>query len=233
MPSALRQPQLFEPSLASCYTGPLANFTPPLIGGTPPLEAFKTARWRDADWLKEDLSRFAAQYPGGDQRAVVSIWSKWHLSALTVPTLTANLLLNRDLPLILVTYLGEKVVNMVITVPAYFNDAQRQATKDAGSIAGLNVLRILNEPTAAAIAFGLDRSAATETILIFDLGGGTFDVSLLSIDSGVFEVLATAGDTHLGCARSRRKGARYKALRPEMGVRSTRGRAAARTSTTA
>ena len=130
-------------------------------------------------------------------------------------------------------YLGEKVVNMVITVPAYFNDAQRQATKDAGSIAGLNVLRILNEPTAAAIAFGLDRSAATETILIFDLGGGTFDVSLLSIDSGVFEVLATAGDTHLGCARSRRKGARYKALRPEMGVRSTRGRAAARTSTTA
>merc|ERR1719502_1869381 len=95
-------------------------------------------------------------------------------------------------------YLGTKVVNMVITVPAYFNDAQRQATKDAGQIAGLNVQRILNEPTAAAIAFGLDRSAATETILIFDLGGGTFDVSLLSIDSGVFEVLATAGDTHLG-----------------------------------
>jgi len=87
---------------------------------------------------------------------------------------------------------------MVVTVPAYFNDAQRQATKDAGSIAGLNVLRILNEPTAAAIAFGLDRNAATETVLIFDLGGGTFDVSLLSIDSGVFEVLATAGDTHLG-----------------------------------
>ena len=95
-------------------------------------------------------------------------------------------------------YLGKEVVNMVITVPAYFNDAQRQATKDAGAIAGLNVLRILNEPTAAAIAFGLDRAGGTETILIFDLGGGTFDVSLLSIDSGVFEVLATAGDTHLG-----------------------------------
>merc|ERR1719502_338146 len=95
-------------------------------------------------------------------------------------------------------YLGTKVVNMVVTVPAYFNDAQRQATKDAGAIAGLNVQRILNEPTAAAIAFGLDRTAATETILIFDLGGGTFDVSLLSIDSGIFEVLATAGDTHLG-----------------------------------
>ena len=87
---------------------------------------------------------------------------------------------------------------MVVTVPAYFNDAQRQATKDAGAIAGLNVLRILNEPTAAAIAFGLDRSHAAETVLVFDLGGGTFDVSLLSIDSGVFEVLATAGDTHLG-----------------------------------
>ena len=95
-------------------------------------------------------------------------------------------------------YLGKEVVNMVVTVPAYFNDAQRQATKDAGAIAGLNVLRILNEPTAAAIAFGLDRTGGTENILIFDLGGGTFDVSLLSIDSGVFEVLATAGDTHLG-----------------------------------
>ena len=95
-------------------------------------------------------------------------------------------------------YLGKEVKNMVVTVPAYFNDAQRQATKDAGAIAGLNVLRILNEPTAAAIAFGLDRSHAAETVLVFDLGGGTFDVSLLSIDSGVFEVLATAGDTHLG-----------------------------------
>eukprot|EP00325_Prymnesiales_sp_UTEX-LB-985_P002156 CAMPEP_0174705744 /NCGR_PEP_ID=MMETSP1094-20130205/8854_1 /TAXON_ID=156173 /ORGANISM="Chrysochromulina brevifilum, Strain UTEX LB 985" /LENGTH=666 /DNA_ID=CAMNT_0015903943 /DNA_START=12 /DNA_END=2012 /DNA_ORIENTATION=+ len=97
------------------------------------------------------------------------------------------------------TALGKKVVNMVVTVPAYFNDAQRQATKDAGAIAGLNVIRILNEPTAAAIAFGLDRKASqAETVLVFDLGGGTFDVSLLSIDSGVFEVLATAGDTHLG-----------------------------------
>ena len=97
-------------------------------------------------------------------------------------------------------YLGNEVVNMVITVPAYFNDAQRQATKDAGAIAGLNVLRILNEPTAAAIAFGLDRAGGTETILIFDLGGGTFDVSLLSIDSGVFEVLAT-GATRTWAAR--------------------------------
>lgn len=99
------------------------------------------------------------------------------------------------------TYLGGKVTDAVITVPAYFNDSQRQATKDAGLIAGLNVLRIINEPTAAAIAYGLDKKATSaheQNVLIFDLGGGTFDVSLLAIDDGVFEVKATAGDTHLG-----------------------------------
>ena len=94
-------------------------------------------------------------------------------------------------------YLGEKVTDAVITVPAYFNDAQRQATKDAGKIAGLNVLRIINEPTAAALAYGLDKKKS-ETILVFDLGGGTFDVSILDVGDGVFEVRATAGDTHLG-----------------------------------
>jgi len=97
------------------------------------------------------------------------------------------------------TYLGEKVENVVITCPAYFNDSQRQATKDAGTIAGLNVLRIINEPTAAAIAYGLDKKGDKENhILIFDLGGGTFDCSLLSIEDGVFEVLATGGNTRLG-----------------------------------
>jgi len=90
------------------------------------------------------------------------------------------------------------VKNAVITVPAYFNDSQRQATKDAGVIAGLNVLRIINEPTAAAIAYGLDKKGAEKNVLIFDLGGGTFDVSLLTIEEGIFEVKATAGDTHLG-----------------------------------
>ena len=96
-------------------------------------------------------------------------------------------------------FLGEKVTHAVVTVPAYFNDAQRQATKDAGMIAGLQVERVLNEPTAAAIAYGLDRvKTKEETILVFDLGGGTFDVTLLTIDDGVFEVKATAGDTHLG-----------------------------------
>ena len=95
-------------------------------------------------------------------------------------------------------YLGKEVKNAVITVPAYFNDSQRQATKDAGVIAGLNVMRIINEPTAAAIAYGLDQKGGEKNILIFDLGGGTFDVSLLSIEDGIFEVKATAGDTHLG-----------------------------------
>ena len=96
------------------------------------------------------------------------------------------------------SYLGETVTDAVITVPAYFNDAQRQATKEAGEIAGLNVLRIINEPTAAALAYGLDKSDKEETILVFDLGGGTFDVSLLDIGDGVVEVKATNGDNHLG-----------------------------------
>ena len=96
-------------------------------------------------------------------------------------------------------FVGKEVKNAVITCPAYFNDSQRQATKDAGTIAGLTVMRIINEPTAAAIAYGLDKKTNGEhNILIFDLGGGTFDVSLLTIDDGVFEVKATAGDTHLG-----------------------------------
>ena len=97
------------------------------------------------------------------------------------------------------SYLGKPVKNAVITVPAYFNDAQRQATKDAGAICGLNVLRIINEPTAAAIAYGLDQKHDGERhIIIYDVGGGTLDVTLLSIDDGIFEVKATSGDTHLG-----------------------------------
>lgn len=94
--------------------------------------------------------------------------------------------------------MGKKVTHAVVTVPAYFNDAQRQATKDAGAIAGLIVMRIINEPTAAAIAYGLEKKEGEKNILVFDLGGGTFDVSLLTIDNGVFEVVATNGDTHLG-----------------------------------
>jgi len=96
------------------------------------------------------------------------------------------------------SFLGQKITDAVITVPAYFNDSQRQATKDAGAIAGLQVKRIINEPTAAAIAYGLDKKGGEKNVLIFDLGGGTFDVSLLTIEGGIFEVKATAGDTHLG-----------------------------------
>ena len=95
-------------------------------------------------------------------------------------------------------YLGEEVSQAVITVPAYFNDSQRQATKDAGAIAGLEVLRIVNEPTAAALAYGLDKEGHSEKIAVYDLGGGTFDISILELGDGVFEVKSTNGDTHLG-----------------------------------
>ena len=116
--------------------------------------------------------------------------------AYTAPEISARVLmkLKRDAE----AYLGDTVTDAVITVPAYFNDAQRQATKDAGQIAGLNVLRIINEPTAAALAYGLDKGEKEQTILVFDLGGGTFDVSLLEIGEGIVEVKATSGDNHLG-----------------------------------
>ena len=114
----------------------------------------------------------------------------------TAPEISARVLqkLKRDAE----AYLGQDVSDAAITVPAYFNDAQRQATKDAGEIAGLNVLRIVNEPTAAALAYGLDKGDTEQTILVFDLGGGTFDVSLLDIGDGVVEVKSTSGDNHLG-----------------------------------
>lgn len=95
-------------------------------------------------------------------------------------------------------YLGQEVNRAVITVPAYFNDAQRQATKEAGEIAGLKVERIINEPTAAALAYGLDKGTGDKKIAVYDLGGGTFDISILELGDGVFEVLSTNGDTHLG-----------------------------------
>ncbi len=129
---------------------------------------------------------------GQGGRAVVSIdgqdYTAEQVSAMTLAKMKADA----------EKYLGEPVTDAVITVPAYFNDAQRQATKDAGKIAGLNVKRIVNEPTAAALAYGLDKQGSDQRILVFDLGGGTFDVSVLDLADGVFEVLSTSGDNHLG-----------------------------------
>jgi heat shock protein 1/8 len=134
---------------------------------------------------------------GNDNKPIIQVNYKKELRNLTAEEISSMILVK--LKETAEAYLGKTVKNAVITVPAYFNDSQRQATKDAGLIAGLNVLRIINEPTAAAVAYGLDKSTNKEqNILIFDLGGGTFDVSLLSIEDGIFEVKATAGDTHLG-----------------------------------
>ncbi len=131
--------------------------------------------------------------PGKDDRAVVRVPAVD--KEFTPEEISAMILQKRKADA--EAYLGEKVTDAVITVPAYFNDSQRQATKNAGQIAGLNVLRIINEPTAASLAYGLDKKA-NETILVFDLGGGTFDVSVLDVGDGVFEVKSTNGDTHLG-----------------------------------
>ena len=148
--------------------------------------------------IKEDISAWPFKVVGDkDSKPHIEVEYKGETKKYSPEEISSMVLLK--MKEIAEMYLGDKVTDAVITVPAYFNDAQRQATKDAGTIAGLNVTRIINEPTAAAIAYGLEKKSDGETnVLIFDLGGGTFDVSLLSIDDGIFEVKATAGDTHLG-----------------------------------
>jgi heat shock protein 1/8 len=137
--------------------------------------------------------------PGPADKPMISVQYKGEEKTFAAEEISSMVLIK--MKEIAEAYLGATIKNAVVTVPAYFNDSQRQATKDAGVIAGLNVLRIINEPTAAAIAYGLDKKATSvgeKNVLIFDLGGGTFDVSLLTIEEGIFEVKATAGDTHLG-----------------------------------
>ena len=146
--------------------------------------------------LQSDLKHFPFKVIGKDNKPVIEVEYKDERKQFHPEEISSMIL--TKMKETAESYIGEEVKDVVITVPAYFNDSQRQATKDAGSISGLNVLRIINEPTAAAIAYGLDNNPKEKNVLIFDLGGGTFDVSLLNIDDGIFEVKATAGDTHLG-----------------------------------
>ncbi|SCU94038.1 LAFA_0F19504g1_1 [Lachancea sp. 'fantastica'] len=148
------------------------------------------------DSVQKDIKHLPFKVVNKDGKPVVQVEVKGTQKVFTPEEISAMIL--GKMKQIAEDYLGKKVTHAVVTVPAYFNDAQRQATKDAGTIAGLNILRIVNEPTAAAIAYGLDKSEEEHQIIVYDLGGGTFDVSLLSIEGGVFEVQATAGDTHLG-----------------------------------
>lgn len=146
--------------------------------------------------VQKDKQLLPFQIAERDGKPVINVDVKGQKKTLFPEEVSAMVLIK--MKEIAESHLGREVKNAVVTVPAYFNDAQRQATKDAGAIAGLNVIRIINEPTAAAIAYGLDKKGVEKNILVYDLGGGTFDVSLLTIDSGVFEVVATSGDTHLG-----------------------------------
>ena len=154
------------------------------------IKRFIGRRWEDT---KQERDRVAYNcVKGRDNTVDVEVWGKQYtpqeISAMILKTLKAGA----------ETYLNEPVEEAVITVPAYFTDAQRQATKDAGTIAGLKVMRIINEPTAAALAFGIDKRDQRQNVLVYDLGGGTFDVSILQLGDGVFEVKATAGNNHLG-----------------------------------
>jgi len=148
-------------------------------------------KWSDPS-VQNDKKYFPFETFSKDSKPMIKINQK-ELSAEEVSAMVLS-----KMKAIAEEYLGHNVTHAVVTVPAYFNDAQRAATKDAGTIAGLNIIRIINEPTAAAIAYGADKKDGEKNILVFDLGGGTFDVSLLTIDNGVFEVIATNGDTHLG-----------------------------------
>ena len=155
------------------------------------IKRFMGRRFDEVEKEKEMVPYEIVKGPSGDVRVKIPVtgreYSPQEISAMILAKLKSDA----------ESYLGQPVNQAVITVPAYFNDSQRQATKDAGRIAGLEVLRIINEPTASALAYGLDKKV-NQKVLIFDLGGGTFDVSILEVGDGVFEVKSTSGDTHLG-----------------------------------
>ena len=164
---------------------------------------YEAKRMMGREWsdpiLQNDLKLFPYKVVNVSNKPKVEVTFKNELKQFTPEEISAMIL--TKMKNVAESYLGKPVKNAVITVPAYFNDAQRQATKDAGLISGLNVLRVINEPTAAAIAYGLDKKDGKgRNVLIFDFGGGTHDVSLLNIEDGIFEVKATGGDTHLGGA---------------------------------
>ncbi|OTA81241.1 hypothetical protein M434DRAFT_401433 [Hypoxylon sp. CO27-5] len=159
------------------------------------VKRFIGRKWNEKE-VQNDIKHFPYKVVEQDGKPVIQVQFQGETKRFTPEEISAVIL--GKMKEVAESYLGKKVTHAVVTVPAYFNDNQRQATKDAGIIAGLNVLRIVNEPTAAAIAYGLDKTGGERHIIVYDLGGGTFDVSLLSIEDGVFEVLATAGDTHLG-----------------------------------
>jgi len=148
------------------------------------------------DTVQKDMKLLPFDIVDKETKPYVSVDVKGEMKSFSPEEISAMIL--GKMREIAESFLGKSIANAVVTVPAYFNDAQRQATKDAGTISSLNVLRIINEPTAAAIAYGLDKKGGEKNILVFDLGGGTFDVTVLTIDNGVFEVVATNGDTHLG-----------------------------------
>jgi heat shock 70kDa protein 1/2/6/8 len=147
--------------------------------------------------VQSDLKHFSFKVKAGaNEKCLIQVTYKGEEKTFHPEEISAMVM--TEMTEIASSYLGEVITDVVVTVPAYFNDSQRQATKDAAAIAGLNVLRIINEPTAASLAYGLDKNAKNHNVLIFDCGGGTFDLSILNIDDGVFEVLSTAGNTHLG-----------------------------------
>merc|ERR1712038_1478209 len=153
--------------------------------------------WADKS-VQADAKYLPFQLSNRNNKPVISIMSGEDSKTLTPEEISSMIL--TKMKQTAEDYIGKNITRAVVTVPAYFNDAQRAATKDAGTIAGLNIVRIIDEPTAAAIAYGVDKNIKGEErdVLVFDLGGGPFDVSLLTISDGVFEVLATSGDTHLG-----------------------------------